>query len=96
MLTQELAVVLGPVALGAVLGPILLALMDSAKRRAEAENYETQSDKARFEAMDILVRHMREELERLQAEMNTKRDLVVSLKARVAELEDDTGLPPPP
>jgi hypothetical protein len=85
---QQLAVVIGPVVITAGLGPVLLMLMSKAKTRAETENYEVLSDKARFEAMDLLVNHLRQEIERLKTDVTTERTMSTAERAKANELQN--------
>jgi hypothetical protein len=87
---QQLSVVLGPVLVTAVLGPVLLLLLSKARKSAaaQADNYEALSDKARFEAMDLLVNHMRAEVDRLQAEARDDRLEADQSRKQIRDLEN--------
>lgn len=85
---DQIAIVLGPVAITAILGPALLMLMNKAKNRAESENYEVLSDKARFEAMDLLVNHLRQEVDRLRNETASERTEASTSRKQIQELEE--------
>ena len=82
--TLQLIVVLGPILVTVILGPLLISLVNRVKSKAEAESFEVLSDKARFEAMDLLVKHLREEIVNLRADLATERATVKEQRSEAA------------
>lgn len=84
----QLIVILGPVVLSVLLGPLLVALVNRAKTKAEAESFEVISDKARFEAMDLLVKNLRDEATLAAERTKEAREETAQCKQRNRALED--------
>lgn len=84
----QLLVIFGPIIFTVVLGPLLIALVNRAKTHAEAENYEVISDKTRVEAMDLLVKNLREEIVRVVTQVAELRSENTDLRQRNRTLEE--------
>lgn len=83
----QVVLILGPLLVSVIVGPLLVAMVNRAKSRAEAEHFEVVSDRARFEAMDLLVTHMREEMITLRGDKQELLAEVVQLRRENRRLQ---------
>lgn len=85
----QLIVVLAPILGSVILTPVLVALINRAKQKAEAENIEVSSDKLRFDSMDMLVNHMREEVKTLKVDVAGERAVANECRAQARQCEQE-------